>query len=71
MTGKPGKEPTRTIPNHPTSGLYGVMSGSPLNPEITSSLTHAESEWQTQPLEDNDGMDGSSGVLKIQVTLEG
>ena len=42
----------------------------PQQPGTYSLLARAKSDRQQQPLEDNNGKDGSSGVLKIQVTLQ-
>lgn len=59
--------------NHPTSPHEWTLWRSlwhPTQPGQYTILARAKSQQDLQPLEDRDGMDGSTGVLKIQVTLD-
>ncbi|UBF25555.1 molybdopterin-dependent oxidoreductase [Kovacikia minuta CCNUW1] len=67
-----GKTWQRADQNHPVSPHEWTLwryLWQPKQPGNYVIMARAESERQTQPLEDRDSMDGSSGVLRIQVTL--
>ncbi|MGA7933733.1 MAG: molybdopterin-dependent oxidoreductase, partial [Kovacikia sp.] len=67
-----GKTWQQADQNHPVSPHEWTLwrhLWRPRQPGKYILLARAESDRQTQPLEDRDSMDGSSGVLKIQVTL--
>ncbi len=69
--GKTWQRADRNYPQSPHEWTLWRYVWKPTQPGNYTVLTRAKSERQSQPLEDTNGMDGSSGVLKIQVTLEG
>ncbi|NJK52229.1 MAG: molybdopterin-dependent oxidoreductase [Leptolyngbyaceae cyanobacterium SU_3_3] len=59
--------------NHPPSPHEWTLwryRWQPKQPGKYTLLARAQSERSQQPLDDRDGKDGSSGILKIQVTLQ-
>lgn len=57
-------------PNSPHEWTLWRYFWKPQQPGTYTLLARATSDRQQQPLEDSNGKDGSSGILKIQVTLQ-
>lgn len=68
--GKTWQHAEQTHPQSPHEWTFWRYLWRPNQPGTYTLLARAQSERQTQPLEDTDGKDGSAGTLKIEATLE-
>jgi DMSO/TMAO reductase YedYZ molybdopterin-dependent catalytic subunit len=68
--GKTWQQAKQNKPDSPHEWTLWQHLWKPTQPGKYILLAQAESQRQTQPLDDKDRMDGSSGVLRIEVTLK-